>query len=165
MASLNLGMYQGPGGAVTLFDGTVISDPANTRATAEDCLPFACGNDQGNNAARYWCAFNGNPGGSPACTDMACDPYRPAWCVPGVGAQQMPKTTTQTMPDITSTAHEPPPPITPESLMQRLPDIVNPAPVIVPTCADAFAQWVDGNKLLAVGGLALLAWALLGKGK
>lgn len=73
----------------------------------------------------------------------------------------MPATALQYLPSVsgisglgdTSTA------ITPTDLVQRLPSIVNPAPVdhLAATC-DAFTLWVANNPALALGGLAVVAY-------
>lgn len=88
--------------------------------------------------------------------------------VPTPSATPMPSATTATMPSITSTAAvvtpQPPPQLTPQNMAQRMPTIVNPAPaVIAPPCSNGLAEWVGDNTLLAVGGLALLAWMVFGK--
>jgi hypothetical protein len=69
--------YYHGGVPVTLIDGTVISDPANTTPTDAQCLPFSCFADKGLNlAARYWCAFYGKQNSYNACENPACAPWK-----------------------------------------------------------------------------------------
>ena len=74
-----LGDYLMPG-AVRLIDGTVISDPANTTPTPAQCLPYQCGADPSNQAARYWCSYYGQASSRPPCSDPSCAPWKPAYC-------------------------------------------------------------------------------------
>lgn len=61
---------------VTLIDGTVIADPANTTPTDAQCLPFSCFADKGlNTGARYWCAFYGKQNSYNPCSNPACAPW------------------------------------------------------------------------------------------
>ena len=62
--------------SITLIDGTVISDPANTQATSAQCLPFMCGADPNNSDARYWCAFWGQYGALVGCVDSRCAAFK-----------------------------------------------------------------------------------------
>jgi hypothetical protein len=48
--------------------------------------------------------------------------------------------------------------LTPSALVQRLPSIVNPAPVDLSPPCSSFTQWVADNPGLAFGGLALVAY-------
>ena len=52
--------------------------------------------------------------------------------------------------------------LTPQSLVERLPSIIQPAPTTVnpnPPC-DPLTEWVSNNQLLAALGLGVLAWAI-----
>jgi hypothetical protein len=93
----------------------------------------------------------------------------------------LPTATTATMPTVTGTANawvgrqtgmhngqrggKTPRAITPEYLNQRLPSIVNPAPVNVgpPPCGGGIVAWVGENPGLAAAGLVLLAWWAWGR--
>ena len=93
----------------------------------------------------------------------------------------LPTATTATMPTVTGTANawvgrqtgmhngqrggKTPRAITPEYLNQRLPSIVNPAPVDLgpPPCGGGIGGWVSANPGLAAAGLLLLAWMAWGK--
>jgi len=79
----------------------------------------------------------------------------------------VPKFTTAQMPDMILTAQavsgqgtapSQPPALTPQSLNERLPSIVQPAPVTVPPPCDSFAQWVNDHQLLIGIGMALTAF-------
>lgn len=84
----------------------------------------------------------------------------------------MPSATTATMPTVTGTANatmgwggrgqrggNTPHAITPQYLNQRLPSIVNPAPMDMGgNCQGGFGGWVADNPMLAGLGLVLLAW-------
>lgn len=53
----------------------------------------------------------------------------------------------------------------PTSLTQRLPSIVNPTAVNLGAICDPFTLWVASNPLLAIGGLAVVAYfAIFHKG-
>lgn len=75
----------------------------------------------------------------------------------------VPKTMTATMPSMTMTAQAAathpvqPPALTPAYLLEKLPSIIEPAPINVAPC-DTFAQWVSDNGILVGVGMALLAW-------
>ena len=78
-----LGDYTGP---TPVYDyNGVLVDP-NVAATAAQCLPFQCGAQPSNLAARMWCAFWGQASAKSACTDPACAPYRPSYCTPAPAA-------------------------------------------------------------------------------
>jgi len=87
------------------------------------------------------------------------------------GSCTMPSATQSTMPSITDTANTvvpstPQPILTPQYLTQKMPSIVNPAPMgnPAPACAaDPVTQWVSDNPMLAAAGLALCAWMVFGK--
>lgn len=80
----------------------------------------------------------------------------------------VPQFTTQQLPSMTETAqavtgNQPvtPPALTPQSLVERLPSIIQPAPAIMPTpSCDPLTAWVSQNQLLAALGLGVIAWAL-----
>lgn len=58
-----------------------------------------------------------------------------------------------------------PNPTDPTSLTQRLPSIVNPTAVNLGAICDPFTLWVASNPLLAIGGLAVVAYfAIFHKG-
>ncbi len=90
---------------------------------------------------------------------------------PLTNPEQMPQSTSMAMPQFIDTANWASidnsngfvegPLMTPASLSQPLPSIVQSAPVEVGPQCDAFTQWVADNPLLAGGmlvGLALLTW-------
>jgi hypothetical protein len=91
----------------------------------------------------------------------------------------MPSATTATMPTVTGTANafmnrggrgqrggNTPHAITPQYLNQRLPSIVNPAPMDMGgNCQAGFGAWVGENPVLAGLGLVALAWMVWGRGK
>ena len=127
----------------------------------------------------------GGPTGGRNCNDPTCTPFIPQIYAAGVSGQgieccvkqggtyqangtcQMPSATQSVMPSITATANvvapQPPPVLTPQNMAQRMPTIVNPAPVnVAPPCSDDFATWVSNNTMLTVGGLALLAFMVFG---
>jgi hypothetical protein len=81
----------------------------------------------------------------------------------------VPQFTTQTLPSMTdsaqaATGNQPvtPPALTPQYLVEKLPSIIQPAPVDVtpPPPCDPLTQWVSSNQLLAALGLGVLAWAV-----
>jgi hypothetical protein len=57
-----------------------------------------------------------------------------------------------------------PAPLTPTTLVQRLPSIVNPSAVDLSATCDPFTAWVAGNPLFAIGGLAVIAYFTILKG-
>jgi hypothetical protein len=159
---------------------SVLNDPANIQPNG---LPLraAC-------SAAGWAG----PSGGRFCSDPVCTPWKDlimasGWgqglecCVQAGGtwgadgtctmptAAPMPTMTTTVMPSITDTANTAPPPVaptlTPTILTQKMPSIVNPAPAVVsaPVCPNGFASWINDNPVLAMVGLAGLAYLLLGK--
>lgn len=81
-----LGDYQNPfAGPVRLADGTIVSDPANTVPTSDQCTPFACGVDPGNNAVRYWCSYYNKMVNALVCADPRCAAWRSR--IPGCNIQ------------------------------------------------------------------------------
>lgn len=78
----------------------------------------------------------------------------------------VPRPTTKVMPTMVGTAQvavsDFTPDLTPQDLLLPLPSIVDNQPVVVAQC-DSFAQWVDGNPLLAAGILMGLAWMVFKK--
>jgi hypothetical protein len=81
------------------------------------------------------------------------------------GQTHMPKPIAYTHPDIVASANAglgaATPSLTPQSLNQRLPNIVNSTPSNVSTGCDSFSDWVSQNTLLAAGllaGAAMLLW-------
>ena len=81
----------------------------------------------------------------------------------------VPQFTTQSLPSMIDTATVAnggvpvtPTALTPQSLVERLPSIIQPAPAVVnpnPSC-DPLTEWVSNNQLLAALGLGVLAWAI-----
>lgn len=55
--------------------------------------------------------------------------------------------------------------VTPTTVVQRLPSIVNPTPVDLGATCDPFTAWVAANPLLAIGGLAVVAYFSIFKRK
>lgn len=55
--------------------------------------------------------------------------------------------------------------VTPTTLVQRLPSIVNPLPTDLGATCDAFTMWVSENPFWAIGGLAVIAYFTILKGK
>jgi hypothetical protein len=141
---------------VSLLDGTFIANPMSTPATAAQCLPYQCGADPTNNAARAWCSFWGQVGAF-ACADEQCDPVRSLlteWCPSPTLAAPAPVSANPTLPMLT-----------PQNITQPLPDITAataPTPVATPSCSFwcVLNQAIDDNPLIAVailaGGAALL---------
>lgn len=84
-------------------------------------------------------------------------------------AAPMPSITPTVMPSVTDTANNipatPTPQLSPTILAQKMPSIVNPAPAQVapPPCPNDFATWINANPVLAIAGLAGLAYLLLGR--
>jgi hypothetical protein len=56
------------------------------------------------------------------------------------------------------------PAITPQSLLQRLPSIIQPAPAVKPPVCDSFSQWVNQNQIWLGVGLVFAAY-LVWEGK
>lgn len=83
----------------------------------------------------------------------------------------MPSATTATMPSMVGTSlattPSPQPILTVQTLSQRLPQIVNPGPAVIPMQArcNTFAQWVGQNPMLAGGALLVIAFMVLGDKK
>lgn len=152
-------------GPVVLYDGTPITDPANTPATAAQCAPYQCGVDTQNAAAIFWCGYWGQEGfgGAQPCTSPACAPYRAQ--IPGCNILA-PTPITPTIPPPPAT---PPVMLTPQNIVQPLPNISQPnAPVPVSVTSDScwcqINQWLTDNPLLAAGILAGFAMLALPKG-
>lgn len=156
-----LGQYAGAQ-SVTLFDGTVIADPANTPATQEQCVPFWCGANPTNSDVRYWCGFWGRYGNIP-CTSDQCAPYRSAapncnMVVPTPQAPNPPQ----------PTPAQAPPTLTPQNIIQPLPNItIANAPVPVqtesPSCWCQVNDFINENPLMALFALAGVALLVLPK--
>jgi hypothetical protein len=148
----------GAGGPISLVDGSIISDPMGTQATAAQCLPYQCGADPTNNAARAWCTYWGQVGAF-ACADVQCDPVRSLlgpWCPSPALAAPAPQTANPSLPMLT-----------PQNITQPLPDITAataPTPVTTPSCSFwcVLNQAIDDNPLIAAfvlaGGAMLLLW-------
>lgn len=49
-------------------------------------------------------------------------------------------------------------PLTPTTVVQRLPSIVNPTATNLAATCDPFAMWVSQNPWFAIGGLAVIAY-------
>lgn len=158
-----LGAYPFPLTPFTTLTGRHVSDPGSEQATWEDCLPYMCGANPTESLPRMWCSFWGRSGAR-ACVDNQCAPWRsmiPACSLPTpLPTPEQPRPT-------------PPPPIptlTPQNIIQPLPDIAQPLePVVlaVPDCSlwcvinGAIAE----NPALAVAALAGLALLLWPKGR
>lgn len=153
-----LGDYPYPA-PVKLYDGRVVDDPANNPPSAADCVPFQCGADPANMAARMYCSYYGHAAAYP-CSDAQCAPYPSQACA-------LPQ------PAPTPLVPAPPPPklpvLTPISIQPPGPSITEPlTPAIVaqPECS----FWCDLNgaiaahPVLAVAVLVGLALCLLPKG-
>jgi hypothetical protein len=145
---------------------------ANLTPTQDTCTQIQCGaitQEQAGPALVAACSAAGYVGAK-TCDDPACNPYKAAMVANGMcpGAAPpsspvpMPTATTARMPSITKSV-APMPVVTPSLMNQRMPSIVNPAPaVMAQPCGDTFAQWVNQNKAVAVGGLVVLALLMLG---
>lgn len=145
--------------AITLADGTMITDPLNTPATASDCLLYQCGGDPTNDLARQWCSYWGQVGAF-ACADAQCAPVLSQLtnCPQPAIAANVPA---PVLPDL--------PVLTPQNITQPLPDITSwtaPAPVSTPSCSlwCVINQAIDDNPLLAVLALAGASFMLWPKG-
>lgn len=55
--------------------------------------------------------------------------------------------------------------LSPTTAVQRLPSIVNPTPTDLGASCDAFTLWVSENPFWALGGLAVIAYFTVLKGK
>ena len=140
------------------------------------CTQIQCGAispSQAGQALIEACSLAGYVGVK-SCGDPVCQPYLPAMQANGMCATPgptpspvpMPSATTATMPSITNTAQvvAPMQVITPQGMQQRMPQIVSSTPmVIAPPCDNSFASWVNDNPLLAIAGLAALAYLMMGK--
>jgi hypothetical protein len=164
------GDYQPPSGLgpVVLLDGSIIADPANTKATADQCNPFACGADPSNMATRYWCSY-WDQVGSFFCTDPRCAPYRAS--IPGCTLPMVTPAPTFSNP---TPAPLPPPPIptlTNANITQPLPSIttsLRPLPPAEPDCS----LWcvvngaIDDHPVIALAvllGIAAVMWPKKGR--
>jgi hypothetical protein len=88
MSIMRLGAaYPGPTPVYDYYGNLV--DPS-TPATAADCLPFVCGAQSSNTAAKFWCAYWGQAANYAGCLDPRCAPFRPSYCVPSSGAPVAP---------------------------------------------------------------------------
>jgi len=113
--------------------------------------------------------------GARSCNDPVCDPYTAAMIANGVcppvyptaspiptPSATLPSATTAPMPSIIATAPvvAPMPVITVPIMQQRMPQIVNTTPAVLTqaSCDNSFAQWVSDNPLLALAGLAAVAY-------
>ena len=156
MGSLGLlGEYPFPNMPFTLVDGTLITDPGSTPATADDCIPYQCGVAPSNMAARQWCSWYGHVGAR-VCMDPSCAPYR----------DQLQGCTLPLPP-----AASPPPPaiapenipvLTPANIVQPLPNITatfRPAPVGVPSCSFwcVLNGAISDHPYIALGAIAAIA--------
>lgn len=107
--------------------------------------------------------YIGPPENYQATLDQSCSqPYSTCPCPP-----QMPKATTAVMPTITMTEREQAvnaanPPAQPFDFVRPLPSIVSTDPVEVTPSCSTFADWVDQNKGLAIGGLVLAGFLIFG---
>jgi hypothetical protein len=80
---------------------------------------------------------------------------------------QMPSATTATMPSIVGTVDQslpsPQPVLTVQTLLQRMPQIVNPAPAQVEPDCPGIQQWVSANPFWAAVGVGVLALWVFGR--
>lgn len=73
--------------------------------------------------------------------------------------QPMPATALQRMPSVSGISGlAADNTVDPTSLVQRLPSIVTPSAVDLSATCDAFTLWVANNPMLAIGGLAVVAY-------
>jgi hypothetical protein len=146
---------------ISLVDGSVISNPMSTAPTGNQCLPYQCGADPDNAAARAWCAFWGQSAAY-ACADVQCAPVASLlteWCPSPTLAAPAPVTANPALPMLT-----------PQNITQPLPDITAataPTPVATPSCSFwcVLNQAIDDNPLIAALVLAGGAFLLWPKGK
>ena len=147
------GYYGFPSQPFTLVSGRVISDPENTPATREDCLPYMCGADNSNDAALFWCAYHGQHGALAGCVDPQCIDFRSLipYCQVRADAGMPSGPAPTNLPTLT-----------PQNIVQPLPDItVTMRPEPVATLQDT--MWCNLNNaintypLVAIGALAALA--------
>lgn len=80
----------------------------------------------------------------------------------------MPQGTPLSMPSVVGTATTLLPPsqsaLQPSDLLHPLPSIVNTAPTVIQNpCAGTIEQWVSDNPILAMAGLGILAYMVLGR--
>lgn len=128
--------------SVTLVSGKVISNPAMQAPTDMDCLPYRCGGDPYNTAARQWCSMFGRAGVL-SCNSPECDPVRQYLtnCTPPIA----PAVPVQAGPVPVPLAL-PPPVLTPANIVQPIPDITaTVAPEPLPSCS----LWCDLNRAIA----------------
>jgi len=99
---------------VMLADGSLISDPGGVRPSASQCLPYQCGADAGNTAAKMWCGYWGYSGVYSGCTDPRCSAIAPLLqCAAPVAATPTAVTPTSTALTPAAPAAVPLPPSTP----------------------------------------------------
>ena len=155
LANGNSYVYPYPRNSFTIANGRQISDPAIDQPEGDDCLPYICGVN-GEDAVLMWCGFWGHSGAKPGCVSPECAAWRDQ--IPYCGLPQVPASTPFTNPPA------PPliPTLTPENIVQPLPDIttvLQPQPVQI-ECG-AWAQinaTIAANPLLA--GLVLAGFAV-----
>jgi hypothetical protein len=154
--------YYGPS-PIVLMDGTVISSPGTTQPTFDQCLPFQCFADKGNNtAARAWCAWYGFDAAKNPCVDSSCGKWKAYATCPGTPAS------TPTISTPTPPASTPPPP-TPAQVVPTYGNWVMPQfPGFPCAGASSAAAAVAARAAAAAGancqwvGMAIGAAALLG---
>lgn len=147
--------YPYPRGSFTLANGRQVSDPAVDQPEGDDCLPYICG-VYGEDAVHMWCGFWGHSGAKAGCVDPDCAPWRNqiSYC----GLPQVPASTPYTPPPAPPVI----PALTPENIVQPLPDIttvLQPQPVQI-ECG----TWDQINGIIAanpvVAGIVLAGFAL-----
>jgi hypothetical protein len=173
-----LGDYLGTA-PVTLMNGRIITDPANTppggapaqgfgTSITEDCVPYICGADSTNQAAHYWCSYWGQAGSEPchpecakfttegaATCDIAIVSGTPSF--PQGNNAQVTRQVAAAMPASA------PATLTPQSIVSPLPDITLVLePMTTPVCSDwdSLNGWIANNPLLAAG-LAVGVFAII----
>jgi hypothetical protein len=166
--------------SITLYDGTVISAPLSTPATAAQCLPYQCGVDSTNDPAVEWCSYWGQVAAR-TCMDPVCAPYLSMLdCAPpsGPAGIAVPPTLAQVFAPNTPAAigtYVPPPQVvpnlpilTPSNVVQPLPDItatLAPEPFAPCGCWQNLNEWIWDNPFAAVAILLGGAFVLWPKGR
>jgi hypothetical protein len=134
----------------TLASGRMVNDPATDQATDADCLPYICGVD-GPDPVKQWCAFWGRSGARAGCVDPNCADWRDM--IPYCSLPQVPSAPAPVIPALT-----------PENIVQPLPDIttVLQAQPVQPDCSgwDKLNGAIGANPGVAIAVLAGFALAV-----
>jgi hypothetical protein len=115
----------------------------------QDCIPYQCGFDPLNMAARYACAAAGFPGVR-SCLDPLCKPWCPNASVEPAVARA-------------ATAIHYPPVLTPQNLVRPVPAITE---ALRPIPVDTAEGWCGLNRAISdhpviAGGILLLTFAVV----